>query len=204
MSNKIEEEQKIAEETEIKIDEARMQYKPNADKTSLLFFCITELNNINSMYQYSLEFFSNLYKNAILESEPAEEIPTRLSNLESFFLYSLYKNICRSLFEADKLLFSFMLTITMLESAGNHNEDELRFFMTGGMALDEKPPPKPEAPWILEKMWGEMVRLSNLSAFSGFYQSLSDNLEEWKLLYDSPNPHEAKFPDPWEAKLTDI
>lgn len=76
--------------------------------------------------------------------------------------------------------------------------------MTGGMALDEKPPPKPEAPWILEKMWGEMVRLSNLSAFSGFYQSLSDNLEEWKLLYDSPNPHEAKFPDPWEAKLTDI
>ena len=50
VSNKIEEEQKIAEETEIKIDEARMQYKPNADKTSLLFFCITELNNINSMY----------------------------------------------------------------------------------------------------------------------------------------------------------
>ena len=122
------------------------------------------------------EFFSNLYKNAILESEPAEEIPTRLSNLESFFSYSLYKNICRSLFEQDKLLFSFMLTITFLESAGVHNEDQLRFFMTGGIGLDEKPPPKPDEPWILEKMWAEMVRLSNLSAFSGFYQSFEDNL----------------------------
>jgi dynein heavy chain len=43
-------------------------------RTSALFFCITELSNINEMYQYSLEFFGTLYKNAIADSEPSDVI----------------------------------------------------------------------------------------------------------------------------------
>lgn len=94
-----------------------------------------------------------------------------------------------------------MLTLTAMESADEVNEEELRFFMTGGIGLDEKLPPKPEAPWLLEKMWAEIIRLSNIEAFSGFYQNFEDNIEEWKVLYDSQNPHENEFPAPWAEKL---
>ncbi len=46
--------QAIAEETEIKIDKARLGYKPVAIQSSILFFSISDLANIEPMYQYSL------------------------------------------------------------------------------------------------------------------------------------------------------
>ena len=49
LSGEIAEKQKIAEETEIKIDEARNGYKPVAYRTSVLYFCIAMLADIDPM-----------------------------------------------------------------------------------------------------------------------------------------------------------
>lgn len=49
--------QTIAEETEQKIDIARMGYKPIAIHSSVLFFSISDLANIEPMYQYSLVWY---------------------------------------------------------------------------------------------------------------------------------------------------
>lgn len=47
---------KDSKKTEIEIDKAREGYRPVAFRTSVLFFCILELETIDPMYQYSLQW----------------------------------------------------------------------------------------------------------------------------------------------------
>lgn len=55
----------VAEETEAKINESRRGYTPIAAHASVLFFSITDLPNIDPMYQSSLTWFVNLFLNSI-------------------------------------------------------------------------------------------------------------------------------------------
>ena len=54
LSNEISKKQKVAEETEKKIEQSRAGYRPIAAHGSVLFFSITDLPNIDPIYQYSL------------------------------------------------------------------------------------------------------------------------------------------------------
>ena len=81
LANEISEKQAVAEATEVKIDEARLGYKPIAIHSSILFFSITDLANIEPMYQYSLAWFVNLFVNSIDNAEKSDNLQARFANL---------------------------------------------------------------------------------------------------------------------------
>ena len=61
LSEEIAAKQKVATATEQEIDDVRDGYKPVAVHSSILFFCTSELANIDPMYQFSLPWFIEMY-----------------------------------------------------------------------------------------------------------------------------------------------
>nr|CAH7751153.1 unnamed protein product [Callosobruchus chinensis] len=195
LSEEIQEKQKLAAVTEKEIDSARNGYVPVSKHSSVLFFCISELANIDPMYQYSLGWFINLYNQSIINSDKTNMLAQRLVNLNNHFTNSIYRNVCRSLFEKDKLIFSFVLTVGILRSQDKINEEVWTFLLTGGVALDN-PYPNPAPEWLSDKSWSEIVRASHLKGLESFKDSVIDDPGAWKKFYDVPNPNEIPFPKP--------
>jgi dynein heavy chain len=85
VSDTINEKKEAAKITEKSIDVARESYRPVAYRTAVLFFCIVELTNIDPMYQYSLQWFQNLFSLSVDVAPPSDVFEERLSILKNFF-----------------------------------------------------------------------------------------------------------------------
>ena len=138
------------------------------------------------MYQYSLTYYIELFTMSIVKSDKSPNLTLRLKNLKNYFLYSLYSNICRSLFEKDKLLLSFLLCTRLAEFKREISNDGLRFLLTGGVALSDYLPEKPrKGDWISQKSWGEIYRLSQMERFDQLMKSITERPDDWRKIYDS-------------------
>ncbi|ESP01004.1 hypothetical protein LOTGIDRAFT_225521 [Lottia gigantea] len=203
LSDEISKKQKVADETEKKIETSRMGYRPIAKHSSILFFSITDLPNIDPMYQYSLTWFVNLFIMSIHDSNKSKILEKRLRYLSDHFTFSLYCNVCRSLFEKDKLLFSFILCSNILTSRNELDQIEFMFFLTGGVGLENKLA-NPAPTWLTDKSWDEICRMSDLNNFKKFRDHFLKNVDKWKEFYNSKEPHKTELPDPWQHDLNDF
>lgn len=196
LSEDIQAKQVIAVSTEMEIDTARQEYIPVAKHSAVLFFCITELSNIEPMYQYSLSWFLNLFVTSIIKSPKANTLEERLLHLNEFFTRSIYENVCRSLFEKDKLVFALSLCVGILTARGVLDQKLLTFFLTGGVSF-ENPHANPAPEWLSEKTWNEIVKAENVSELKNIHEAVATNIEEWKELYYKSSPEEENFPEPF-------
>nr|XP_044991758.1 dynein axonemal heavy chain 12 [Jaculus jaculus] len=203
MSNEITKKQQVAEKTEVKIAESREGYRSIAKHSSVLFFSIADLANIDPMYQYSLTWFVNLYINSIHDSNKSKILEKRLRYLNDHFTYNLYCNICRSLFEKDKLLFSFLLCANLLLAKKEIEYQELMFLLTGGVSL-KSADPNPDPSWLQDKSWEEICRASEVPVFQDLKKHFCENIQQWRKIYDNKEPHNAKFPEPMDKQLNEL
>ncbi|XP_048578532.1 dynein axonemal heavy chain 1-like isoform X2 [Nematostella vectensis] len=190
----------IAEQTEKDIDVTRSQYIPVAVRTGILFFCTNDLANIDPMYQYSLEWFVSIFLNSIANADISDSVDTRIQNINEYFTFSLYSNVCRSMFEKDKLLFSFLVCVRILMNENKINMDEWRFLLAGGTAVP-KDHPNPAPDWLSERAWGEILKIPVLPKFAAFAEDFSNHIEEYKRMFDSADPHREVLPEPWNSDL---
>ncbi|PRP75973.1 hypothetical protein PROFUN_01689 [Planoprotostelium fungivorum] len=193
-----------AEENEAKIDLTRSLYRPVAVRSSVLFFCIVDLANIDHMYQYSLGWFLNLFTLGIANAKKSQQLEERLEHLNQYFTLSLFRNVCRSLFEKHKLLFSFLLTSRLMDNQGQLDHMEWRFLLSGGTSIASSVvgTVKPEDSWLTDKIWNQIVDLGKLPNFQGFTEHFSTNIDLFKVYFDSPTPDAEDIGEPWQSKLS--
>nr|CAH7749860.1 unnamed protein product [Callosobruchus chinensis] len=199
LSIEIREKQEKSFEIEKSIEEFRVKYQGVSEHSAVLYYCISDLANVDPMYQYSLEWFINLYISSIQRAEKFRSIEKRRQSLINAFTYDLYNNITRSLFEKDKLLFSFLLCSKIMIAQKKLDEKEFMFLLTGGVNI-ENPIENPCSDWLPLSSWEEICRVDELPAFKGFRKTFKSEEKYWKEIYDNFTD-DFKMPDPWEDNL---
>nr|CAD7593860.1 unnamed protein product [Timema genevievae] len=134
---------------------------------------------------------------SITNSAKSDNLLRRLANLNEHFTNSIYRNVCRSLFEKDKIVFSLVLCVGILMAENKLDEDTWQFLLTGGVALDN-PYPNPDPTWLGDKSWAEIVRASGLKKLNGLKEEVNSNISAWKEYYDDPNPQDLSPPPPFD------
>jgi dynein heavy chain len=206
VSAEIAEQKKISDEAEKQIDGTREDFRVVAFRASILYFAITDLDKIDPMYQYSLQWFQRLFAAGVKKSEQTSEVQARIKALNDFFTLSLYQNVCRSLFERHKLLFSFLLCMKILIEAKQINMDEWRFFLAGPSGdIEEKPNP---TDWMDDLEWGQLNKqlfcLEKHENFRGIESYFAEFHKKFKKIYDAVDAHKEKMPGEWDERLNNF
>lgn len=96
------------------------------------------MGRIDPMYQFALDAYIFLFVQSIDKSPKNPQLAERISALNDYHTYAVYRNTCRALFERHKLLFSFHMCIKILENLGKIVPAEYNFFLKGGVVLDRE------------------------------------------------------------------
>ncbi|XP_013988847.1 dynein axonemal heavy chain 1 isoform X2 [Salmo salar] len=189
----------VAEETERDIDATRLEYVPVAVRTQILFFCVSDLSNVDPMYQYSLEWFLGIFMSGIANSERADTVEQRIININEFFTFSLYSNVCRSLFEKHKLMFAFLLCARIMMNENKIDMSEWRYLLAGGMPQQQLS--NPAVRWLSERAWQDILGLSALPTFNSLADSFPKHMKAFKRIFDSSEPNREPVPGEWNTQL---
>ena len=90
-----------------------------------------------------------------------QSIKERVKSLIKYFNYSLYSNVCRSIFEKDKLLFSFLLTMSIKMSEGKLGKVQFNLLIENMTGIDN--PLKRENPykWLQNACWNRLCTFAS-------------------------------------------
>lgn len=192
--------QKIIEAAE-KQDEATMTQYRNAQamfevvayRASRLFFVLIQIMAVNDMYQYSLKYYKQIFLSSLAAATEAgiTRKPERRDFFRAEFTKQLYTNICRSLFEEHKLLFSLLIALKIKDEVDEtFRHDEVKFLLMGiTKAQPDQPNPSGEGGWMTDKTWAGFEQLTHdFDTFKGMDKNVIDNLDKWNHIYNASNP----------------
>ncbi|KAL5105018.1 hypothetical protein TcWFU_009077 [Taenia crassiceps] len=190
-----------AAETELKINNAREQYRPVATRGSILYFLIVEMSMVNVMYQTSLRQFLERFNLSMSKSPGSPVTHKRIRSIIDYLMLDVFRYIARGLYEKDKFTFTLLLALKVALQEKKISLEEFQTFIKGGAALDlNAVEPKPRQ-WIQDITWLNLVELSRLSAFTNLLKDIPRKEKSWKRWFDSDSPEDNALPAPYETAL---
>lgn len=130
-----------------------------------------------------------LFKKRLELTQKKQVLQERIDLLIDDITESFYINICRGLFEKDKLLYSFLIASKIMIYDKKINPVEWNFFLRGGSGDPVIPETIPK--FLNEKTYRDFVNLSETTAtFKSILNEIKNpnNAAQWAKIYESENP----------------
>ncbi|OHT09102.1 Dynein heavy chain family protein [Tritrichomonas foetus] len=189
-SASIEQQMAASEKTEKQIASFRDKFSSVSDRAALLYFCASDFSVVDPMYQFSLKWFVNIFKNAIQQSEHPSDQTSLIAAFHSAIARQFYQSVSFSLFARHKLLFSTLMTIRILLEEKKVTPTELAFILS--------PHPSKEAnkfSWLPEDIWIHLAALPEISdVFKDIINIIQEKEDLWKQYLESNVPETEKIP----------
>ena len=84
----------------------------------------------------SLKFYKDLFSQRLQRAEKNDDVPERLKILIDDVSLNMFTNICRGLFEKDKMIYAFMIAVGILRQAGKVSDQEWRTLLVGAVVME--------------------------------------------------------------------
>lgn len=85
---------KLGAKTAIDIEKLRDGYRPAAKRGAILFFVLAEMSLVNTMYQYSLASYLDVFSYSLKKSMPDSILQKRLRNIMDTLTHNVYNYGC--------------------------------------------------------------------------------------------------------------
>ena len=194
-----------AQKNEERIDNNRMAYMPLAKLARLIFFAISELNNLEEIYQFSISWY---IKDILIDSlqsispdgekhvgpKNAELMNEHIEVCEKSLLKTSYVVVCRSLLNKDRLVFSLLLLIRKLVENDVIKQEDVDFFLENTNSMsDAKDLQKYKKPNIIdESLWLKILTTKKNDTLCSLPDKISQKPKIWKTYFDNLNSSNYK------------
>ncbi|KAK7504322.1 hypothetical protein BaRGS_00004626, partial [Batillaria attramentaria] len=191
---------KRVEETDVvmaEVETTSQQYVPLAQSCSSIYFTLEALQQVHFLYQYSLQFFLEIF-HAALNTErlgSTKDYTARLSIITSSLFTETYSRVGRGMLYQDRITFAIQLCRIHLEglaSEGTYDAEFNHFLRSQADLLLDKTGPVTAG--LNQQQQSAVVRLSKLPAFRNMLKEM--NSPDFQAWLDSAKP-EADIPQLW-------
>ncbi|KAL1922601.1 uncharacterized protein VTP21DRAFT_10140 [Calcarisporiella thermophila] len=209
VSRKVEETENVMQE----VEEMTAVYTPLAQACNGIFFIMEQLNLLNHFYQFSLDFFYDIFHTVLHNNPHLKNVKDPDARLEILFrdLFNVsFQRVSRALLHEDHIMFAMLLAqIKLGGSAEALNEAEFDFLLKGTKGGEEGERKEEvdddddiralPVDIVEEGCRGIVKKLVALPAFAGLVEHISQNQDLWRSFIGSSNA-ENHVPTCWESE----
>ena len=122
MDKKVEETDRVLRE----IETVSQQYKPLLEAACSIYFTMDRLNQLHFLYQYSLQFFLDIFQSFVDGSVLLKE-QDRCIEVTENLCRVLYRRVARGMLQVDRLTFALLVCRIHLRGLASEPHMELEF-----------------------------------------------------------------------------
>ncbi|KAI7825176.1 dynein heavy chain [Gamsiella multidivaricata] len=198
VTRKVEETEGVMQE----VEQTTAIYTPLAHSCSSIFFVMEQLNRLHHFYQFSLDFFSDIF-NFVLHENPelngVKDYGQRLDILTRDLFNVSYRRASRALLHDDHITFAMLLSqIKIRGTSSQADETEYDFLLSA----DSNPKGEVTAEFTEEQRAERMDEFSKLATFKDMPAHIASNPDAWAKVWNDSKA-EVHVPVFWEPSQVD-
>lgn len=164
-------------------------YNVVTKKAANLFFVLADMAKINSMYQYGLESFLEIFVEILKSNKDNSTLSICLNQISIDVARRTYEFGSCGMFNKDRVLFSFQIALRLELCNEKITQSEIDFFLNDTTANENSP-----VNWLSNQEWSSLHRLEENCSFNGLTEHFLKYENEWHAWYNTEAPESNKIP----------